>query len=53
MLNDSGRDPEDSIDFRLDAGPPPKPTDERMVVVTVPLDKVVEKIKRFWKWVTK
>jgi len=44
---------ESDLDYRLDAGPPPKPDDTRMMVVTVPLEKVVEIVKRFLEWVKK
>jgi len=44
---------ESDLDYRLDAGPPLKPDKTRMVVVTMPLDKVVEIIKKFWQWVIK
>lgn len=48
------RDPLDSIDFRLDEGPPPGP--EKKVEVTlieVPLDKVVPWFKKFIQWLSR
>jgi len=39
-----GRDPEDAIDYRLDAGPPEKP--RRVMAVTLRLDTVARIIKK-------
>lgn len=45
-------DEENSLDYRLDAGPPLKPEKNiTIVLVTIPLEKITDKIKRFWEWV--
>jgi hypothetical protein len=46
LCDTPGRDPEDSIDFRQDTGPAPKPEGVAVTIVSIPLEKVVDFFKR-------
>ncbi|MGV0961847.1 MAG: hypothetical protein ACOYB1_18635 [Limnohabitans sp.] len=44
LENPSGRDPEDSIDYRLDAGPPEK--ERRVAMISFRLEIITNLIKK-------
>ncbi|MGV0961809.1 MAG: hypothetical protein ACOYB1_18445 [Limnohabitans sp.] len=48
-FGDNGRAPENDIDYRLDAGPPLAPGAVIIPLLSLPLEKVVEFIKRLFR----